>query len=78
MPVFFPQCLVDPINIIDERFLAHGQTAMCYPLKPWAISRQVIMKTLRLPFVPNTVHDAVVVNRVRIGTSEIPQTVRVV
>jgi len=80
MLAFFPWGLMGSINTTDECFLVHGQLVMCYPVEPWTVSRQMVMKTMRSPFVSSTtsVLGIVVVNRVYIETSEIPQVVRVV
>jgi len=42
-----------PINTPDECFLVHGQVAMCYPVEPWTISKQTVVKTMRSPFIAN-------------------------
>lgn len=50
---FLLLALMHLITIIDECFLLHGQTIVCYPLKLWTINRQMAANALYPPCIQN-------------------------
>jgi len=50
MLVFFSW--VPTLSTSVSRYM-DNERIMCYPLKSWAISRQMLVKTLRSHFIPN-------------------------